>query len=440
MPSPTQHISTESWWRQPTHASQPLLFQDLTESEQACVSRKISKLRGEGVEEDEAIARAIKECAPGKATSKATVDQEADIPRYRAAQATDGTFTIFDVPVFAAHTEEREDGREIDFGTSWLNGALATAQRRQAEGYMAPLHVSHHGEGNVEAAGKFRMTRVGPILHDGQEVDALFADLVGVRPEIFQRIMRGELSYRSVEILDVNRQEIDSLALLDDEVPFFRFPLLRVAVDRTPHSSIGGDAQVTRSSGSPALCYQARGAGTVVAFKFMEKKMPEPTTGQAVATDPTKKNASAEQLLMQIFSLIQQAMGPQGQQPEPNGQQPGVPPQQPVAPMAAHPTGQPPQGPGPVEQRPPFPVQRATPIGGVMGQLAVAIGEASHGVVPAQGADSTLKAEGAVDGLVARMKAMGRTSTPRRSKITGPATRPCTGRARSAAKPPTRPR
>ena len=380
----------------PNHTGQVALFQELTDSEQACVSRKISKLRGEGVEEDEAVVRAIKECAPSKAqptnrSGHKEVDQEADIPRYRADRAVDGTFTIFDVPIFASHKEERSDGREIDFGTAWLHGALDTAQRRQAEGYMAPLHVSHHGEGNVEAAGKFRMTRVGKITHDGEEVDALFADLVGVRPEVFDRISRGELSYRSVEILDVNRAEIDSLALLDDEVPFFRFPLLRVAVDRLAHSPAGGDARITlarSASSGPARYYTASGAGkgTATLFCFKEQAMPDPKTGTAEASDPTTKNAGAEQLLMQIFSMLQQALGQQA--PElPNG-------------MAGPPqatAGQHPQGPGPIEQRPPQMLPRATPVGMAMGF------EAKEADITTEEPKTDLAAKGAQDGMAARL-------------------------------------
>ena len=73
--------------------------------------------------------------------------------------------------------------------------------------------------------------------------------------------------------------------------------------------------------------------------------MPEPKTGVAPANDPTNKAANPEELLMQIFSMLQQAMGQQA---------PAAPEPQPQAPMAAQPPMAPPQGqpqgPGPVEQ------------------------------------------------------------------------------------------
>jgi hypothetical protein len=147
---------------------------------------------------------------------------------YRAEQAADGTWSIYDVPVFAAHVDDR-GSEEILFSAAWLNRALRKALTRQSEGYLPPLHVHHHGDPRgVEGAGKFRLTKVAPYSHGGEEISTLFADLVGVRPSTYDRIRKGELSYRSVEILDYEVPEIDSLALLDDEVPYFRFGLLRI--------------------------------------------------------------------------------------------------------------------------------------------------------------------------------------------------------------------
>ena len=314
--------------------------------------------------------------------------EQQGVPTYRHAQAPDGTYTIFDVPIFAAHNENRGD-RTLEFDAAWLKGALDTSLTRQAEGYLPPLHVRHHGDGSVDAAGKFRPTRLGTISHNGEQVMAMFADLVGVRPEIFQRISRGELSYRSVEILDVNKAEIDSLALLDDEVPFFRFPLLRLEDATDPHSGAAdaGAAPVPivamRTAG-PARYFAALGARSSALFKFNpgEQAMPEPTnqpvTGAAPATDPAKKNASAEQVLMQIFQMLQRAMPALSQQPS--------------------------AGPGPVEQPAPamagggmMPQRRPMQVG--MSQFN-ASGQGSSG-----SADDAAQA-GANAAVMARMKAM----------------------------------
>ena len=167
---------------------------------------------------------------------------------YRAEQASDGTWTIYDVPVFASHTDDRGH-EDVEFSSRWLKKALRKASIRADEGYLPPLHVRHHGDPEgVTAAGKFRLTRLGTIDHGGEKVTALFADLVGVRPKVYEAIRRGELSYRSVEILDVDVPEIDSLALLDDEVPFFRFENLRIA-EETPQKTRAAAAALYRAVG-----------------------------------------------------------------------------------------------------------------------------------------------------------------------------------------------
>jgi len=179
-------------------------------------------------------------------------------PTYKAKQAGDGTWTIYDVPIFAVHVDDRAGGKPLAFTRKWLEKALSRGKTRHAEGYYPPLHISHHGEeGSVEAAGRVRFTEIKPHPHGGKEIATLFADLVGVRPDVYQRIRKGELSYRSVEILDVDTPEIDSLALLDDQVPYFRFPLLKIGSEK-------------RQQKTPALAYSAVGSRASVLFAFEE--------------------------------------------------------------------------------------------------------------------------------------------------------------------------
>lgn len=183
---------------------------------------------------------------------------------YRAAQAADGTWTVFSVPIFAEHVDTRSS-EPLVFDREWIERALKKAQVRESEGYLPPLHVAHHGDPNgVEAAGKFRITRLSPIKYGGGKVLALFADLVGVRGDIYDRIRRGELSYRSVEILDVDTPEIDSLALLDHEVPYFRFPLLKI-----------GEEATQKKAGAPVLAFSASGGARRILCRFKESEMPE---------------------------------------------------------------------------------------------------------------------------------------------------------------------
>jgi hypothetical protein len=178
----------------------------------------------------------------------------ADGPRYRAEQANDGSWTIYNVPIFSVHTDDR-GGEPIHFDRKWLRKALKKGQLRHAEGYYPPLHIRHHGDSGVEAAGKIRFTQLANHPHGGETIPTIFADLIGVRPEVYAKIRRGELSYRSVEILDIDSPEIDSLALLDDEVPFFRYPLLRIGRE-------------TARRKTPALAYRARGKGGSILFNY----------------------------------------------------------------------------------------------------------------------------------------------------------------------------
>ncbi len=292
-------------------------------------------------------------------------------PLYSATQAPDGTFTITDVPIFSAHAEEHAGGTR-SFDAGWLTKAVGRAQLRQAEGYLPPLHVRHHGEGApVEAAGKFRVTRVGTISHGGEQIPTIFADLVGVRPAVYERIRKGELSYRSVEILDVETPEIDSLALLDDEVPFFRFPLLRVAEP----TAASGTFSVT-NTGIP-VAYSQAGRGTQVLTRYSkEGSMPE-LTGQAPETNPTKKMADIGQIAQLAAQLAQalQQFAQQQQQPQ----------------------GQPQQGPGPSEQ--PAPAMAARQF-----QPTASFAAAKHAETISEASEAEAKVEGAQDAVAARVE------------------------------------
>lgn len=243
-------------------------------------------------------------------------------PRYQAERAADGTWTIYGVPVFSEHQEELPNGKVRIFSREWLAGALARAQTRQAEGYYAPAHVRHHSfgrsdvlESQVEAAGKVRFSHLGDLVLGGKPTATIFADLVGIKPEVYDRIRRGELSYRSVEVLKPSEMEIDSLAFLDHEVPFFRYPLLRVAegkdeatltepADSTALTTGAGRAFHTRTDGSLAVLFSYRD-------REKEGALTEPTS-QAQSSAPTAATATADDPAARM---------------DPSGMQPGGAPQ-----------------------------------------------------------------------------------------------------------------
>jgi len=195
---------------------------------------------------------------------------------YKAEKAPDGSWTIFDVPVFSAHERTLSNGKVWKCDAGWLGGALAAAKVRHAEGYFHPAHVRHHALGTpgqddseVVAAGHVRFSRLGELRIGGKPTATLFADLVGVPESVYLEIKAGRLSYRSAEILDTSSGEIDSLAFLDHEVPFFRYPLLRVAD--------GVETTTTRPAvASAALAFSAAGSARSVLFRYSESYSMDP--------------------------------------------------------------------------------------------------------------------------------------------------------------------
>lgn len=287
-------------------------YQELTEKERACVSRKISKLKGEGKKASQAIAIAIRTCAPGKArTSKDSAGSQErrkeprrkkdtrpsydkdgkglsnrfELPggRYTAVQnSDDGTWNIIDVPIFCAHVlPEGPDGKKRAINRKWMEAALKRHARRFAEdGYIPPLHINHHagpfGGDEVKKVGFFRLRKVATFQYEGKPVSTMFADLIRIPNWAFELIEAGELPYRSVEIIDLEAKEIDSLSLLEHHVPFFRLPLL----------TIGKKVSATKArelmAGSPAMAYRgahwpnAEHDGAFILFKFEEDEMGNP--------------------------------------------------------------------------------------------------------------------------------------------------------------------
>lgn len=226
-------------------------YSDFTPAEQKQISAKVAKLVKEGKPQAQAVAIAIKMLFPDRSTSEKS--QAVNVPesvlrvpastkrspaiagRYHAEQAADGTWTVFDVPVFSEHTRKvrsgiDEENKEVKVDEAWLRASLARAQEREAQdGYLAPIHVRHHPSDRVENAGLLRPTEVRQMAYDGAEVWTLFADFLQVPAAIYERIKALALPYRSVEVHALESPEIGSLALLDTEVPYFRYPLLAIA-------------------------------------------------------------------------------------------------------------------------------------------------------------------------------------------------------------------
>lgn len=172
------------------------------------------------------------------------------IKGYRASQNADGTWDIFDVPIYAANVRsfglmpvlDKKTGDVVpqemivNHDAAWLEGTIATAQLDYAEReYRAPLHIHHHNRGEkVEEAGEIMPRYVKKIMYEGSPLDTLFADLHNVPDAVYQQIAAKRLRYRSAECpmsMD-ERPEIKSLALLPHQPPHFKLPPL--VTDGTP--------------------------------------------------------------------------------------------------------------------------------------------------------------------------------------------------------------
>lgn len=146
---------------------------------------------------------------------------------YRAVRAADGTLTIRDVPIFV----ECKRG-DHDFDVTWIKSAVSQAMQAELEGYYPPLHVKHHVvalNDPVRAAGYFRITGTKRITFKGEPKVAVLADLVVTDPAVGIDILSKRLPYRSVEIFDAKKPQLNSLALLDHEAPFLELPMLSVS-------------------------------------------------------------------------------------------------------------------------------------------------------------------------------------------------------------------
>lgn len=229
--------------------------------------------------------------------------------RYTAKQNGNGSWDIFRVPILCAH--ERNLGAEFDLGkdgkpvkvdrifkvdAAWLSGALKRAKERyEKDAYLAPLHIRHHGTSETVARAGFMLPcEVGEIKYDGEAVPCLFADFVQVPDGVYAEIKKNGLPYVSVEILDTTANaEIDSCALMDHVVPYFKFPLLTIGQEI-------GRAEVQALEAGATAAFARRGK-TLSILTYMkpgedekepEKKAPE---GEGkFGKDPEAKAAGDE--------------------------------------------------------------------------------------------------------------------------------------------------
>lgn len=187
---------------------------------------------------------------------------------YTAVDNGDGTYNILDVCVFTeipAGVKRNKD----PIGRDWQEAALMQSKAREANGHLPPVHIYHSDEVAVKPvyAGKMRLKAVRQTTYEGSKLWGTFADILGMPADVFEKIRKGFLSYRSVEIHNWAKPEIDSLALMDTDVPFFRMPMLTVG------RVLQKDAEMFTDKSRPSWACRSDKIkqGGLVLFRFAER-------------------------------------------------------------------------------------------------------------------------------------------------------------------------
>lgn len=159
------------------------------------------------------------------------------LPREYAAEPFESGYRIRRVPIFAEHerTFKGADGRPmvVKVDRARLEKIARNYNSRVKEdGWRGPIHGAHNGKGATgPRLGYLDNYRVEQSRYNGKPTAVLFADYIidgddhMSADERLQEIKR--YPYRSVEI-NLQKDEAASLALLDREAPYFKFPLFKV--------------------------------------------------------------------------------------------------------------------------------------------------------------------------------------------------------------------
>lgn len=194
---------------------------------------------------------------------------------YDADQNEDGSWNIRRVPIFAECEFPLNKGGSFSFTRAWLEQAILTAKRKEAEeAFMGRVHVHHHNDGadTVYDAGYLRPTHVGELQIDGERKAALFADLLCIPSQVYEMIRSRRLPYRSIEAVPQDGF-IDSLALMPTKAPFHRLPMLSIGRE-TPvapdKNNAGAVMEAPSGSGALVACF-SRAHAIAALCKFGEE-------------------------------------------------------------------------------------------------------------------------------------------------------------------------
>ena len=198
---------------------------------------------------------------------------------YEAIDHGNGFFSILNIPIFAEVPAGAKRNKER-IGEEWMDRAIEQNRMRRKEGHLPPVHIYHSDETAVKPsyAGKFIITKRGTITYEGSEIPALFANITDIPAEVFERIEQGTLPYRSVEVHDWDNAEIDSLALMDTDVPFFRMAM--TTIGSVKKGTLPNNFKSVSEVPTVLHWYSEQDRGALICFRFDDRR-----GGANMATD-----------------------------------------------------------------------------------------------------------------------------------------------------------
>lgn len=246
---------------------------------------------------------------------------------YKWNKAADGTYTIFNVPIFSQHDTSF---REYSVEEEDIKSCVKNLSADQIAGHLAPIHGYHHDRSGTKVNKLAYICN--PHIEDlGKYGATVVVDFISINKENFDAIQKGEWPYRSVEGYfnpeDRGKSNIRSLALLSDEAPFFNYTMLFLASVQAEREGIDVRAivavapeQFKYSEESLALVYTVENKFKfkelrkmeekkldviVPEVKTLEVKASEVKTGEAVQYASKEEVAEIKTLLDKVIELVE---------------------------------------------------------------------------------------------------------------------------------------
>jgi len=151
---------------------------------------------------------------------------------YNWTKNTDGTYTIFGVPIFQEVIDTRY-GKNVRYNKKWLEEAVRNQNALERASHFPAVHYGHNTGEEREKLGEMFNFRLGNM----DVKQTVFVDIRDIPKHVFDKMFKGKLPHRSVEITSPESHRFGSLALLSSRAPFFPLPNLKLARNEMKQTS-----------------------------------------------------------------------------------------------------------------------------------------------------------------------------------------------------------